>query len=142
MATNQAIDGRWHINVPVPSAVTVGMPVLVGSLSGVVLALQPIAAGQGSYTTATIDTGEDCYNLTVVGQSTQSPVSNQAVKPGDEIFAGGTYDATTNVTYNLTLDKTRGNVPFGNALTAVAAGVTSAACIVRLKDNGSGAYAS
>jgi len=142
MATNQAIDGRWHINVPVPSAVTVGMPILVGTLSGVVLALQPIAAGQGSFTTATVDLGEDCYNLTVIGQSSQSPNSVQAIKPGDELFASGTYDATTNVTYNLTIDKTRGNTPFGNSLDAVGAGVTSTSCRVRLKDGGSGPYAS
>lgn len=140
MATNQAIDGRWRINVPVPTAVTVGMPVLVGTLSGVVLALQPIPAGAGSFTTATIDTGDDCYNLTVIAQSTQSPVSGLALKVGDELFASGTYDATTNVTYSLTIDKTRGNVPFGNALDALASGLTGTVT-VRLKGNGSGAYA-
>lgn len=140
MATNQAIEGRWHINVPVPSAVTVGMPVLVGMLSGVVLALQPIPTPL-SPTTATIDLGQDCYFLAVAGNSTQSPVSAEAVKPGDEIFATGTYDATTNVTYNLTLDKTLGNVPFGNSLDAVPAGTTNANCRVRLKGNGNGPYA-
>jgi hypothetical protein len=140
MATNQAIDGRWRINVPVPSAVTVGMPVLVGALSGVVLALQPIPSPL-SPVSATIDTGDDCYFLTVAGNSTQSPVSALAIKPGDELFAGGTYDATTNVTYNLTIDKTLGNTPFGNSLSAVASGVTSTTCIVRLKGGGSGPYA-
>jgi hypothetical protein len=142
MATNQAIDGRQHINVAVPTAVTVGMPILIGTLAGVVLALQPIPAGAGSYTTATVDLGEDCYNLTVVGQSQLSPNSIQQIKPGDELFASGTYDATTNVTYSLTIDKTRGNVPFGNSLDAVAAGATNTTCRVRLKDGGSGAYAS
>lgn len=140
MATNQSIDGRWRINCPVPSAVTVGMPVLVGTLSGVVLALQPIPAGAGSFTTATIDTGDDCYELSVIAQSTQSPISGLALKMGDELFASGTYDATTNVTYNLTIDKTRGNVPFGNALDALASGLT-ATITVRLKSGGSGAYA-
>lgn len=140
MATNQAIDGRWHINVPVPAAVTVGMAVLVGTLSGVVLSLQPIPTPT-SPTTATIDTGEDCYFLTCIGQSTQSPVSGQAIKAGDELFATGTFDATTNVTYALTIDKTRGNVPFGNALTPLASGVTGTVT-VRLKSGGSGAYAS
>lgn len=141
MATNQAIDGRWHINVPVPSSVTIGMPVLVGTLAGVVLALQPIPTPT-SPTSATIDLGEDCYFLTVIGQSSQSPIGGLAIKPGDELFASGTYDATTNVTYNLTIDKTRGNTPFGNALSAVASGVTSTTCLVRLKDGGSGPYAS
>lgn len=141
MATIQAIDGRYHINVPVPTAVTVGMPVLVGTLSGVVLSLQPIPT-PGTPTTATIDTGDDCYFLTVIGQSTQSPNSGQQINVGDELFASGTLDATTNVTYNLTIDKTRGNVPFGNSLTQILAGVTNTNCVVRLKGNGSGAYAS
>ena len=141
MATNQAIDGRWHINVLVPASCTVGMPVLVGTMSGVILALQPIPTPT-SPVSATIDTGADCYNLTVIGQSSQSPVSGLAINPGDELFASGTFDATTNVTYNLTIDKTRGNTPFGNALSSVASGATSTACIVRLKDGGSGPYAS
>jgi hypothetical protein len=140
MATNQAIDGRWRINVPVPSSVTVNMPVLVGTLSGVVLSLQPIQT-PGSPTSATIDLGADCYNLSVSAASTQSPVSGETVLPGDELFASGTYDAVTNVTYNLTLDKTRGNVPFGNALDGITSGQT-ATIRVRLKDGGSGAYAS
>jgi len=139
MATNQAISGRHHINVPVPSAVTVGMPVLVGQLSGVVIALQPLPTPT-SPTTATIDLGEDCYTLSVIGQSQLSPNSVQAIGVGDELFASGTLDATTNVTYNLTIDKTRGNTPFGNSLDAVAAGVTNASCRVRLKGGGSGPY--
>jgi hypothetical protein len=139
MATNQAIDGRNHINIPVPSAVTVGMPILIGQLSGVVLALQPLPTPT-SPTTATVDLGEDCYFLSVIGQSTQSPNSVQAIGVGDEIFASGTLDAATNVTYNLTLDKTRGNTPFGNVLDAIAAGVTNALTRVRLKGGGSGPY--
>ncbi len=141
MATNQAIRGRWHINVPVPSSVTVGMPVLVGTLSGVVLALQPLPTPT-SPTTATIDLGDDCYFLSVIGQSTLSPNSTHQINVGDELFATGTLDTTTNVTYNLTIDATRGNVPFGNSLTQVLAGATNANCLVRLKDGGSGAYGS
>jgi hypothetical protein len=140
MAQNQAISGRYHINVPVPAACTVGMPVLVGVLSGVILALQPIPTPLVPVS-ATIDLGDDCYTLTVVGQSQLSPTSGFAVALGDELFASGTYDPTTNVTYNLTLDKTRGNTPFGNALSAVASGVTSTTCVVRLKGGGSGPYA-
>lgn len=141
MATNQAIDGRWMINVLVPAACTVGMPVLVGTLAGVIVALQPIPTPLVPVS-ATIDTGRDCYNLTVIGQSSQSPVSGFAVKPGDELFASGTLDTATNVTYNLTIDKTRGNTPFGNALGSVASGATNTALTVRLKDGGSGPYAS
>ena len=131
MATNQAIDGRWHINVPVPTAVTVGMAVLVGTLPGVVLALQPLPTPT-SPTTATIDLGEDCYTLTVIGRSANSPLVTAAVKPGDPLYATGTYDSTTNITYSLTLDKNISGVRFGNSLSAVAAGVTSTTAVVRV----------
>lgn len=115
------------------------MPVLVGTLSGVVIALQPLPTPT-SPTTATIDLGEDCYFLSVIGQSQLSPNSVAQINVGDELYASGTLDATTNITYNLTIDKTRGNVPFGNSLTQVLAGVTNANCLVRLKDGGSGQY--
>ncbi len=124
MATNQVIDGRWHINVPVPAAVTVGMPVLVGKLAGVVLALQPIPTPL-SPTSATVDTGEDCYALSVVAQTVASPQTGSAVQPGDIIYAVGTLDSTTNVTYNLTLDKASGGTQFGHALSAVTSGATA-----------------
>lgn len=134
MATNQAIDGRWNINVPVPSGVAVGMPVLVGSMPGVVIALQPISALPGAYKTATIDLGGDCYFLPVLGATVISPVSGKAVKPGDPIYAdGGTVDATTNITYNLTLDANTGGVLFGNSLDSIGSGLTAATCRVRLK---------
>jgi hypothetical protein len=46
------------------------------------------------------------------------------------------------VTYSLTIDKTRGNTPFGNSLSTIASGVTSTTCIVRLKGGSGGPYAS
>lgn len=135
MATNQAISGPvFEINVPVPAAVTVGMPVLVGKLSGVVLALQPLPTPL-SPTTATIDMGRDAYNLAVVAATVESPLTGSAIKPGDQIYASGTLDSVTNVTYNLTLDKASGGTYFGNALDAVASGL-SATIRVRLKMNG------
>ena len=65
------------------------------------------------------------------------------INPGDLLFASGTLDSTTNITYNLTIDKTRGNCPFGNyeGPTAILAGVTNTNAAVRLKIGGSpGAY--
>lgn len=140
MASNQANRGRWHPNFLVPAACTVGMPILIGTMSGVILALQPISTPLAPVS-ATVDLGEDTYWLSVAGNSTQSPVTAEGVNPGDELFATGTYDAITNVTYNLTIDKTRGNIPFGNALTAVAPGATTLTNVL-LKAGGSGAYAS
>lgn len=90
-----------------PSAVTSGMPVLIGDMPAVAI------DAYSSVTGGTTFAFEGVYALTVIGQSTKSPVENETVKPGDQLFATGTLDATTNVTYNLTIDKTRGNIPFG-----------------------------
>jgi hypothetical protein len=127
-------NNRWY---PCPSAVTSGMPVLIGNIAAVAMDAYDSSTGG---TTFCLD---GSYSLTVIGQSTKSPNSIEQINPGDEIFATGTLDATTNVTYNLTLDATRGNIPFGNLdQSLIAAGVTNTSAIVRLKTGGSGPYAS
>lgn len=136
MATNQAISGPvFEINEPVPAAALVNAPVLVGSLAGVVLALQPLPTPL-SPTTATIDIGRDAYNLSVLAATTISPLAGSAIKPGDKLYAdGGTLDATTNVTTGFTIDKNSSGTYFGNALDAVGSGLT-ATIRVRLKMSG------
>ena len=126
---------RWY---KCPSAVTSGMPVLIGTMAAVALDAYDSSTGG---TTFQMD---GTYALTVIAQSTQSPVSGLQVNPGDELFASGTLDATTGITYNLTIDKTRGNCPFGNYDwdTVILSGVTNTAAPVRLKVGGSGPYAS
>jgi len=122
-----------------PTAVKSGMPVLIGTLAAVAIDDYNSSLGGTAFVLMGV------YSLTVIAQSTQSPVSGLALNPGDELFASGTFDATTNVTYNLTIDKTRGNVPYGNYVpndgTIVASGATKTSAPVRLKMNGSGAYA-
>ena len=129
-------NARWF---PCPSAVTSGMPVLIGTMAAVAMDDYDSSTGGTNFML------DGSYNLTVIGQSTQSPNSVQAVNPGDELYASGTLDATTNITYNLTIDKTRGNCPFGNLEAptgGIAAGVTSTTAVVRLKMGGSpGPYA-
>jgi len=128
-------NNRWF---PCPSGITSGMPVLIGTLAAVAMDAYDSSTGG---TTFCLD---GSYALTVIGQSTQSPVANKAINPGDEIYATvGTYDATTNVSYNLTLDGTIGGIPFGNLdqNTAVAGGVTNTAAVVRLKGGGGSQYA-
>lgn len=123
---------------PCPSGVTAGMPVLIGTIAAV--AIDNYDANLGG-TTFQLD-GD--YALTVIAQSTQSPVSGLTLRPGDELYARGTYDATTGVEYSLTIDKTRGNCPFGNYVgtATITAGVTSTTAPVRLKQGGSpGDYA-
>ncbi len=121
-----------------PSAVTSGMPVLLGTVAAVALDAYDSSLG------GTVFCLDGSYSLTVIAQSTQSPVSGVQVNPGDELYASGTLDSTTNVTYNLTIDKTRGNCPFGNyeGTSPILSGVTNTAAAVRLKIGGSpGPYA-
>lgn len=113
------------------------MPCIIGGLA--VVALDAYDSSTGG-TTFHLD---GSFLLTVIGQSTKSPVSGLQINPGDELFATGTLDATTNVTYNLTIDATRGNIPFGNLdqNTPILSGVTNTSAVVRLKTGGSTAYA-
>lgn len=127
-------NNRWF---PCPSQVTSGMPVLIGTMAAVAMDDYDSSTGGTNFCL------DGDYTLTVIGQSQQSPNSVQAVNPGDELYANGTLDATTGITYNLTIDKTRGNCPFGNLTSAaISAGVTNTAAVVRLKMGGSpGPYA-
>lgn len=132
---NDPRNNRW---LPCPTQVTSGMPVLIGTIAAVAMDAYDSSTGG---TTFQLD-GD--YALTVIGQSVQSPVSGLQVNPGDELYASGTLDATTGITYNLTIDKTRGNCPFGNYLgtSPILSGVTNTSAEVRLKIGGSpGPYA-
>lgn len=128
-------NNRWY---KCPSSVTSGMPVLIGTLAAVALDAYDSSTGGTTFLLS------GTYSLTVIAQSTQSPNSGLQVNPGDELFASGTLDSTTNITYNLTIDKTRGNTPFGNydGSTAILSGVTNTSAAVRVKEGGSGPYAS
>ncbi len=119
-----------------PTQVTSGMPVLIGTRAGV--AQDDYQASLGG----TVFCMDGSYTLTVVANSQQSPNAGEQVNQGDELFANGTLDSTTNVTYNLTIDKTNGNCPFGNyeLSTAIPSGTTSTTAVVSLKFGGSGPY--
>lgn len=133
---NQVYGDADAIFFACPSAVTSGMAVLIGTLAAVAVDNYNSTLGGTSFVF------KGGYKLTVIAQSTQSPVAGKALKPGDELFCNGTYDSTTNVTYNLTIDGTIGHTPFGNLVSgAIAQGVTDTAAVVRLKQNGSGPYA-
>lgn len=117
-------NAEWF---PCPSAVTSGMPVLIGYRPAV--ALDAYDSSRGGTTFRFSGT----FSLTVVGASQQSPVANLAINPGDRLWCNGTLDATTNVTYNLTIDKTRGNIPFGSlGNDSVSAGATKTTALVKL----------
>jgi hypothetical protein len=130
MSVNQVKQGVPQYNrfYPCPAAVTSGMPVLIGSQAAVAMdAYDPSIGG----TTFLLD-GD--FTLTVIGQSASSPVTNAAIGIGDKIYAAGTLDVATNVTYNLTLDKNANNSYFGTLQgPAIGSGVTSTTAVVRLK---------
>lgn len=135
MATNQVKSGlppnRRFFKCP--STVKSGDPVLIGTLAGVAL---------NDYDATLMGTTFDLdgtFSLTVFGGDSTSAGNSKAINQGDEIFAIGTYDATTNCQTSLTLDATTGNTPFGSLdqSVAVAAGSTVLAS-VRLKVDNSG----
>jgi hypothetical protein len=131
-------DPRYNRFSLCPSAVTSGMAVLLGTIAAVALDAYDSSIGGTTFCT------DGDYSLTVIAQSTLSPVSGIDINPGDELYASGTLDATTNVTYSLTIDKTRGNCPFGNYLgtSKITSGTTNTTAEVRLKISGSpGPYA-
>lgn len=121
-------NAEWF---PCPSGVTSGMAVLIGKRPAVAL------DAYDSNTGGTTFRFSGTFSLTVIGQSQTSPVGSIGIKPGDRIFASGTLDTVTNVTYSLTLDATRGNIPFGSlgwggAAAGVAAGATLTTALVKL----------
>ena len=139
--TNTAKQGtnennRWYA---CPTQVTSGMAVLIGTQAAVALDAYDSSTGG---TTFMLD---GSYFLTVAASYSQSPVSGLQINPGDELYASGTLDSTTGITYSLTIDKTRGNCPFGNyeGPGPILSGVTNTNAMVRLKTGGSpGPYAS
>jgi hypothetical protein len=117
-----------------PPAVTSGMPCLIGTLAGVAMDAYDSTLG------GTVFRLSGTFALTVFAGDSTSAGNSQAINPGDEIFATGTHDATTNVTYNLLLDATKGNIPFGSLdqTTGLVAGTTNINADVKLKESNSG----
>lgn len=117
-----------------PTTITSGQAVLIGTLAGVAMDAYDSSLG------GTVFRFSGTFGLTVFGGDSTSAGNSQQINPGDEIYATGTHDATTNVTYNLTLDATKGNIPFGSLdqLTSIAAGATNTFAGVKLKENNSG----
>jgi hypothetical protein len=125
-------NNRWFA---CPAAVTSGMACLIGGYAGRIAMAAVAIDAYDSSTGGTVFALDGSYSLTVAGNSTQSPNTSLEIYPGDPIYATGTYDAATGVTYSLTLDATVGNHHFGylDQGSPILAGVTNTAAIVRLK---------
>lgn len=122
-------------NVLLPAFATVailpGTPLLVGGLPCVTLDGNQFAVGAPSV----VCLFGGSFDLTVIGQSAESPVTTHAIKPGDKLYATGTLDTASNVTYNLTIDANSGNTFFGYLdpqSPTVAAGATDTSASVLL----------
>lgn len=90
-------------------AIAAGTPLLIGGLPCVTLDSNQYAVGAPSV----VCLFGGSFSLTVVGQSVESPQTTHKINPGDKLYAIGTLDAATNVTYNLTIDADVSNTFFG-----------------------------
>ena len=90
-------------------AILPGTPLLIGQIPCVTLDGNQYAVGAPSV----VCLFGGSFDLTVIGQSVESPQTTHKINPGDKLYATGTLDATTNVTYNLTLDANSNNTLFG-----------------------------
>src|SRR5277367_6373764 len=102
---------RRAVLLPPSSTVVIlpGTPLLIGLLPFVALDGNQFAVGAPTV----VGLFGGSFDLTVIGQSAESPQTTHKINPGDKIYAVGTLDTTTNVTYNLTLDANTGNTLFG-----------------------------
>lgn len=116
---------------PCPSAVTAGMIVMIGLLPAVAVDDYNAKNGGTTFRFAGV------FGLTVVAATIVSPVTGSTVNPGDKIYATGTLDNATNITYNLTLSKATGGTPIGvyAGTVALASGTTNTGAAVKLKES-------
>lgn len=112
-----------------PSGIEAGDAVLIGDIPAVAL------DDYSSLTGGTTFLLNGSFTLTVVGSSSHSPYSGADIKPGDNLFASGTLDSSTNITYDLFISVTTSDTPFGQLdpdSAAVTSGATSTTAIVRI----------
>lgn len=151
MASNKALEYNSPLQFPVPvtaasgstpasSPISSNAPVVLRGTAGQSYLAAPtgvpLVANESPVSpTGSVAPGNMCsfdawgaFNLTVSAVKAESPAVNEAIKPGDQLFANvntGTYDATTGMFYGFTIDKNQSGVPFGFALDAVASGLTA-----------------
>lgn len=100
-----------------PSNIKPGDMVLIGKLPA--CSLNGYQANEGGGTFYFNGT----FQAPVAASSSHSPLTPAALKPGDPLYASGTYDATTNVTYALFISGTTTDTPFGELDASFSAGI-------------------
>ena len=131
--TNQVFTGtptsRRFVTMPATANILAGQPLLIGK--------EPFFSLDNYQSNVGGATGlfNGSFTTTVIGQTSESPVVTAAINPGDTLYAIGTKDTATNVTYGLTIDANSSNTPFGHldpASSVVGAGITLTSAIVQI----------
>jgi hypothetical protein len=104
-----------------PTTVNPGDLVLIGTAPA--CALNGYQANQGGAVFYFAGT----FTGTVIGSSSHSPYTGEALGPGSPLYASGTYDPVTNVTTNLLITGTTSDTPFGRIDESFSAGVAPGA---------------
>ena len=113
MAINQCFEDftRFQLLAPAAVAINSGDVLIFGkgtkAMVGVAQTAQPASGTQ----TFDDNTGfitvqvSGAVNVSVIGQTQKSPSAGAAINRGDAVYAdGGTFDATSGITYGNTLD--------------------------------------
>lgn len=110
--TNQVFTGtptsRRFVTMPSAANILAGQPLLIGK--------EPFFSLDNYQSNVGGATGlfNGSFTTSVQGYSTLSPATGSQVNPGDALYATGTLDSTTNVTYGLTISKDSTGTVFGH----------------------------
>lgn len=147
MAINDANRRGENLTIAAPSAPHGGLgpqsgdPLIIGTGSSPNFGLACVVENSYTQPSGLTPTGNipvqfiGVFFLTVKGLVNNHGGGNQAMNPGDRVYADndGTLDATTGVYYGFTLDgNSTAGIYFGNVLDAVSSGATTTVR-VRLK---------
>lgn len=114
-----------------PTTVKAGDLVLVGTAPASALNDYQANSGGATFYFSGSFTG------TVIGSSTHSPFTPEAIGPGSPLYASGTLDSSTNVTTGLLITGTTTDTPFGRideTGPGVGSGATVTNAIIRFGD--------
>lgn len=131
--TNKAQERYAQIQLLAPASVTIaggsvlifgqGTKAAVGVAATATSTTLPTQDSNSGYITVDF---EGVFNLSVKGQTQSSPSAGAALSRGTAVYAdGGTFDATSGITYGSTLDGDSGGTFVGLLLDPVAAGATT-----------------
>lgn len=136
MAINQAYEqfNRFVLQAPSGIAIGSGDVLLFGQGTKTMVGVAETAQTSNNANATPYDDNsgfitmqvEGAVNVAVTGATQKSPSAGAAINRGDKVYAdGGTFDATSGITYGSTLDGDANGTFFGLAMDPVAAGATT-----------------